>query len=406
MINYQNLDLRIQADGAAYAVHAQLGSQNAVERFDPEPWPSWNFGALERKGPDEIKRCGSALFQSLIRGKVRDLYQQGRGEAGADAARGLRIRILIDLRDSRLRSFLNVPWELLYDVGADANPLLALDSRRAIVRMIDSNEPHVAPAAGDLKRVLLVSANPVGTDRLQLGLELARAEEALNRNSLRPDVLRGATRSTLHDRIQDIVPQIVHFMGHGSFDTLYDEGALVLTGSEGKLDLLRASTLAGFFAGIPTPRLVILNACLTAATEPQSHSTFAAFASIAAALSATGLPAVIAMQSTIRDSSAIRFTDRLYSALVRNAPIEAALSQARSAISALDRSMLDWAVPVLYLRTHGGGPLLNAARSAPPAVSPTQSQPVNSTTVHRNYGVMVIGTVGPITTQEHRHGSD
>jgi hypothetical protein len=257
-----------------------------------------------------------------------------------------------------------------------------------------------------LKRVLLVSANPAGTDRLQLDVELSRAEEALNRNSLRPAVLRGATRSTLHDCIHDMAPQIVHFMGHGTFDTLYDEGALVLTDSDGKSDLLRASTLAGFFTGIPTPRLVILNACLTAASEPQTNSTFAAFASIAAALSATGLPAVIAMQSTIRDSSAIRFTHRLYSALVRNAPIEGALSQARSAIGALDRSMLDWAVPVLYLRTHGGGSVLEAVRSAPPAVSSSQSQPGTSTTVHRNYGVMVIGTVGQISTQEQKHGSD
>ena len=405
MIEYEDLDLRIQADGDGYAVHAQRGSQVARESFDPVRWRSWDLGDLERQGPDEIKKRGSALFDSLIRGKVRDLYQQGRGGAGNNAAKGLRIRILIDLRDPRLRPFLNIPWELLYDRSADASPLLALDSRRAIVRMIDSNEPHVAPPAGDLKRVLLASANPIDTTPLKLDEERKRAEEALLRNHVRPDVLRSATRATLYDRIQDGAPQIVHFMGHGTVDTLYKEGALVLEGRGGKRDLLHASMFATFFTGNPMPRLVILNACLTAAAGNRERArTFSAFASVAAALSASGLPAVIAMQSTIRDDYAIRFTERLYEGLIQNLPVEAALSRARAAMSALDRYVLDWAAPVLYLRTHGGGTVQPSDAATPPA--PTTSQPSStSTTVHSSYGVVVIGTVGTLNHQAGNHGS-
>jgi hypothetical protein len=394
---YDNLDLRIQADGDGFAVVAQRGSQSVREDFDPAPLGWTDLKELEARGDHEIRRYGSALFNALIRGKVRDLYQQGRGNLGNDAARGLRIRIIIDLRDPRLRPLMRVPWEILYDPSADASQLLALDARRAIVRMIESSEPSVEPPAGPLRRVLLVAANPVDTTRLNLDNECMRAEEALSRMHIRPDVLRGATRSALYDRIRDREPQIVHFMGHGMLDATREEGALLLEGKDRNRDVLHASTFATFFAGGAMPRLVVLNACLTAA-EGRAE-TFEAFSSVATALIAAGLPAVIAMQSTIRDNSACRFTERLYGGLVANKPIEAAVSDARAALSSMGRYMLDWAAPVLYLTAQGGGRIEAREPDARQRAQAPQGQAPASTAVEKNYGVVIIGPVSTVTSQ-------
>lgn len=397
MIAYENLDLRIQADGDTFAVVAQRGTQSVSGPFGPLPSHSWDLEKLERQGPEVIKRRGSDLFNALFQGEVRNMYQQSRGSVGSDAGRGFRIRILLDLRDPRVRPFMQIPWEILFDPNADASQLLALDSRRAIVRMIDSNEPHVDPPSGPLKRILLVSANPVDTDRLQLDVERRRVEEVLSRYGLQPDVLRGATRSTLLDHIQNCVPQIVHFMGHGSL--IDGEGVLLLEGRKRARDPLPASAFASFCTGRSVPRLVILNSCRTAAVG--RARTFQAFASVAAALSAAGVPAVIAMQSTIRDTSAIRFMERLYEGLLRNAPIEAALADARSSLSAIDRYMLDWAAPVLYLRAHAGG--ITDTKDTEVSARPQPSQPPSSTIIQSNNGVVVISsTVSSLTQQGDR----
>lgn len=389
---YDNLDLRIQADGEGFIVFAQRGTQSVREQFDPPVLGLSDLKELERRGEEEIKKYGAALFEALIRGRVRDLYHQGRG----DAIRGLRIRIMLDLRDARVRPLMRLPWEILYDPRADASQLLALDSRRAIVRMIDSSEPPLEPPTGPLKRVLLVSANPVDTAPLNLEQECGRTAGILSRIHLLPEVLRPATRSSLYDRIRDGEPQIVHFMGHGVFDALRGEGALLLEDSEGGRDVLHGSTLAAFFDSRTAPRLVILNACLTAVAGRSEE--FEAFSSVAAALIAAGLPAVIAMQSTIRDTSAIRFTDRLYSALVANKPVETALSDARSALSSLSRYMLDWAVPVLYLRGNGSGMEAQEGEALPGTHHQQLPPP---TTINNKYGVVVIGPVNTVTSTTH-----
>lgn len=352
MIAYENLDLRIRADGDRLVVDAQRGNAQAVSESFKLRSRSWNLEEIELAGPDEIRKRGSELFKALIHGQVKDLYHQGRGGTGSDARRGMRIRIQIDPRDARLRPLMHVPWEILYDASADANRWVALDARRAMARMIDSSEPHVEAAAGDLKRVLLAAANPADTDRLKLNAELKRVSDILSRHDLRPVILERTTRSVLLERIGDCEPQIVHFMGHGSIDSPHGKGVLLFEGKRRAIDAVDAPTFASFFVGRAMPRLVLLNSCLTAATG--RARTFNAFSSVAAALIAAGVPAVIAMQSTIRDDNAVKFTEALYGALVRGNAIEDALSQARAALSARNRFMLDWAAPVLYVRAQGG----------------------------------------------------
>ena len=56
------------------------------------------------------------------------------------------------------------------------------------------------------------------------------------------------------------------------------------------------------------------------------------------------------MQSEVLDTSAIEFTETLYRSLARGNPIEAAVADARKALSTSRVNTIDWAAPVLFLR--------------------------------------------------------
>ncbi len=379
---YEDFDLRLQTKGEGLAVFARRGSQTAWEPFKLEPLLSFEIADLELRGREAVVQSGTALFDALIQGTVRSLYQQARGSIGSDPDKGIRIRIHIDARDERLRPLVRLPWEIVFDSAANMNQFLAIDGRRAVVRTVDSTEPPLAPAAGPLERVLVASANPNGSEPLALDRECEKVKEALLRNQVRPTIVRRAARLPLHQWICDSQPQIVHFMGHGDLDPDRGEGVLILENGNGEEDALDASTFASFFAGRAAPQLVILTSCLTAV--PGRERNFGAFSSIAAALVAAGLPAVIAMQSEIRDGNAILFTERLYRALMRRSPVESietAVTEARVAVHLADRITLDWAAPVLFVRGEES-PRIQVPIAKP--VPPPQSHYV----VH---GVLVIG---------------
>lgn len=391
MIAYEDFDLRIQADGDRFAVVARRGSQRAVESFDLDPGSGWNIWAPPNNGKGEIERRGAALFAALIHGAVKDLYQQGRGGAGNDAARGMRIRIQIDSRDERLRPFMSIPWEILFDRSADAGRLLALDARRPIVRMIDSNEQQVDPAPLPIKRVLLALSQPSDTMMLKLKHERSEVDSVLRRHGLLPKVLERATRWSLQTAILEEQPQILHFMGHGTSDEQSGEGLLLLENENRQKDPIHASELARFFIGRPAPRLVILTSCVTGIPGPVANA--GPFASVAAALVSAGLPAVIAMQAAVRDTNAILFTQRLYEGVVRGDAVEAAIASARIALQLKDREVPDWAAPVLFVRAQGGGTI----PITPPGSSTAAAEPRSSTgSGSQTYGIS-IGQHGQIT---------
>lgn len=345
MLSYEDFDLRIRSDGDHFVVHAQLGSQQASEPFEIDPAQCKDLRVLEVFERDDARKEGQALFHALIRGRVRDLYQQSRGHAGRDSASGQRIRLLFDPHDERLRRLIRLPWELLQDPG-DANNLLALDVRRPIVRVVDTTEPSLTPSTEKLARVLLALANPDGEAALDLERELDAVTRALARIGIQPIVVKRATRDALFDAIADNEPQIVHFMGHSEIDPETGDGVLLLEDGARGEDRLTGSLFARYFGGRSAPRLVILTSCLSAspgrAAEP--------FAGIAFALAAAGLPAVIAMQSEVLDENAVRFTERLYRRLADDDPIEGALADARRALSISRVDTLDWAAPVLFMR--------------------------------------------------------
>lgn len=389
MILYEDFDLRIQSDGNRFVVSARRGVQTATEPFELDRHRIPTLENLEKVEPEVVQRSGSVLFEALIHGKIRDLYHQARGAMSGNSSAGVRIRLHFDPRDPRLRSLMGLPWEIVCEPSTDRPNLPGLDARRPIVRVIDSVEPIVTADAGPVERVLLVMSDPLNADALDVERERTAIESALAEVSIRPTVLKHATRQGLLERITDHEPQVVHFIGHGELGEADGEGVLVLENADRAEDRLQASTFAAFFNGRAMPRLVVLAACLTGVSSDRKA---APFAGVAMSLVAAGLPAVIAMQSEISNESAIRFSEWLYRRLARGAPLEAAVAHARQAVLAEvvagSQPSLDWASPVLFMRGQAGSPLERGRVT--PAIASSHATPQ----VH-----MPITTTGPIDTQ-------
>ena len=94
----------------------------------------------------------------------------------------------------------------------------------------------------------------------------------------------------------------------------------------------------------PAMRLAYLNACEGALASGQS-----VFTGVAQTLVREGLPAAVAMQAEITDAGAIELARIFYTALAAGRPVDAALTQARVALSVAGSP--EWAIPVLFSRS-------------------------------------------------------
>jgi hypothetical protein len=184
--------------------------------------------------------------------------------------------------------------------------------------------------------------------------------------------LPGQTARDLQRALQRGPWHIFHFIGHGDYDPRTEEGVLALCNEQGKTSLLYATQLARLLTDHDTLRLTILNACNGAKGSQQD-----VFSSTAAVLARFGLPAVVAMQEEITDDAATEWTHAFYEALATGLPVDAAVAEARQAITLTVNNSLEWGTPVLFLRATDGVlfHLSEATRPLEPAVVPARVTP-------------------------------
>jgi hypothetical protein len=113
--------------------------------------------------------------------------------------------------------------------------------------------------------------------------------------------------------------------------------------------LISAQTLARELCSSDVA-VVVLNACQSA-----TEDTSPALMGLAPNLIRAGVPAVVAMQYSIADSSAVHFSRALYEVLAEGGPLDAAVTEGRKAISAhVSEDSMDWGIPVLFMRSSDG----------------------------------------------------
>ncbi len=147
---------------------------------------------------------------------------------------------------------------------------------------------------------------------------------------------------------------IFHFGGHGVFRAVAPErseasahiGMIALEDENGDLDALPADRLSEILRSQGV-RLALFTACQTGQRDAS-----AIWNSIAVALLKARLPAVVAMQSKLRDDLAPVFSGVFYRALVAGYPLDYAVAAGRMALrNAARDDAMDWSVPVLYRRS-------------------------------------------------------
>jgi hypothetical protein len=296
-----------------------------------------------------LEEFGNTLFQALFPTDVRLLYESAK--ARLEESKGLRLCL-------RLPDILtHLPWEFLYE----APFYLATDPRLSIVRFLELREVPQPLSVQPLLRVLLVISNPKDVPPLHVKEEEQRVrstlQDLIGRKVVEIETLAPATLDGLRDKLRHNF-HIFHYTGHGQ---LAETGYLLFEDDSGYADTVDADMLAQHLRGT-TVRLVVLNACQTALT-----SGIDAFMGVAPALVQAGLPAVVAMQMSIPDSSALEFAKEFYKALADNYPIDAAMTEGRKAIIAhlgqSWRGQVDWGIPVLFMRVSDGH-VLHLAKGA------------------------------------------
>jgi hypothetical protein len=267
---------------------------------------------------------------------------------GRDA--GVRLHLRFAFEESLLR-LARLPWELLHDPWAP--DFLLLDRRLLLLRVLERSEAMPPLQVILPMRIIIALAMPWGALPLDSARELERIREALPESDFEIEVMREATLEKLRDRLlpEDRtapgkpLPAVLHFIGHGEVDSTGRQVSIFLQKDSGEPDRVDAAGLARAIRGTGV-RLVLLNACHTGQL-PENPA-----AGMAPTLLHSGIPAVIAMQHSVLDTDAIRFSESLYRRLAKEALLESAVCEARLALS--QRSTVSWAVPALYLSVENG----------------------------------------------------
>ena len=235
-------------------------------------------------------------------------------------------RIYLDLRSDELKRY---PWELLrldgQDIFTAANTRWCL-GRPERTRHFAAGDP---PDAEHPLRVLVVLGNRPDDRNIRARQELMVIEREAHRHNT--DVL---LRTLLYPAAQDIQtalekfrPHVFHFIGHGGSDDKEPPQIYVYSKKADLSEPWPASRVRTVFAQAP-PRVVVLNACLTAHAPTQATSLVDAFTD-------AGCIATVAMLGEILGTASEAFSERLYQELFAGQPIDTATTRARLAVGAI-----------------------------------------------------------------------
>ncbi len=374
-LKYDDFDLEITPSGDNYRVHLNGPTGQAAADFIL-PFTDVDVSnflgrigqvrrSMRRADAPELhaaKDFGGKLFKAIFAG---ELIAQLRGsvEQSLNNDRGLRIRLR--LTDSP--ELADLPWEFLYDSAQ--NHFLTTSTETPLVRFLDLPQ-RIAPLRATLPlRVLVVISSPKNLKRLDAEGEWQRLQDAL------ADLLRGghivlerlpaATIDALRLRARGAPFHIFHFIGHGGFDIIAEDGVLQFEDENGMSHPVRGEMLGMHLHDHRSLRLAVLNACEGARSSRQDP-----FSGVAQSLLQQRVPAVIAMQFEISDAAAKVFAREFYCAIAEGNPVDAAVCESRKRYSTRNSARNGPRRSCTCARTRGSCSICRHRRSPRPTLSP------------------------------------
>ena len=301
--------------------------------------------ARDTSGERLVRDIGTRLFDALFHGPVGDAYV---ASLLSSRARGELLFVTLRLKAPQLAA---LPWEAMFCTETDE----FLCRTGPLIRRVDADLAPVTEEVDPPVHVLGVAALPGAID---VDAEREKISTSLTSSNIGAQVVvswleEQASWDTIQQKLLSGRWHVVHFIGHGTYDEISDQGELILPEPGGSQPYHLGGELVASLLrqAIPPPKLVVLNSCMTGQSGANDQ-----FSSVAAKLVKRGIEAVAAMQFTISDASAIAFTRGFYSALASGHDIDVAMHAGRAAIF-VGTGSLEWITPVLY--AHGNTNLFN-----------------------------------------------
>ncbi len=166
-------------------------------------------------------------------------------------------------------------------------------------------------------KVLLISANPDGTSKLELDEEVREIQNKIRSSDYRESVklisLPAVRPADLLQALNQHRPDVVHFSGHGN-----SSDQILLLSDNGQQKPVRKEALVALFQTVKDNiRLVVLNSCYS---RPQAEAI------------SKNVECTIGMSKAIGDKAAIVFSASLYGAIGFGRSIQEAFDQAKTAL--------------------------------------------------------------------------
>ncbi len=341
--------------------------QDAARGEFPRPLPIETIERLQAYAEDKLEEseeesgdprllpydAGQRLYEALFNGEIGELFDKSRAALANQDDVGLRLRLRFRLDDREVSYLAALPWELLVD--PKTNEHLLLDLKTPIVR--DLAHPHSRKgtlATPPPLRILTVAAEPRDQIPVDLRDEVERMERVLaaliEDGEVEIHSLWDPSPEELRDFLRETPVHVVHYLGHAGYHSPTGFGALLFADAQGLTEQVDGEMLAAIFKSMSSVRLVVLNACKTARHAGLEGAPLY-YGTASALIARTGMPAVVAHQYSIEDSSATNFSEIFYKRLAAGDPVDTAITEAR--LQLWMRSP-EWGSPVLFLSAESG----------------------------------------------------
>jgi hypothetical protein len=343
---YKDLFLSIErsTEGRSeYKVIGQFDGKRAEADLD-RPVSSEEIAKLwEGRGKGFFaQEIGNRIYKAVFSREVLELMTWAKESLGR--WEGLRLRFRAG--SSEVSEW---PLEAMYD----GRRFLALQKDWLIVRY--QGEPKAKSTLWALRPlcVLVVVSSPKALEPLDVNQEWEEIrnelEPLIRKKRVEVQRLDTPTPRLLKTELDKKKYHVLHFIGHGAFNQDEQGGLIFLADAEGNALPLGGAVLSALLGEHPSIRLVVLNTCEGALARGDRYS------GVAQTLIHQGIPAVLAMQAKIPDSTAVRFSQRFYERIAKGRPIDRALRKVRYELFGENAGKdADWAMPVLFLGAKNG----------------------------------------------------
>ncbi len=304
---------------------------------------------------------GGKLMQELGIGLWRWLFSPSLGQSlaisqGVAAGNAKPLRIRLEVRDRYLGL---LPWEIMQSevnmqpVSVSHNILFSRTSSRVT--------PLALPPLADCLRILLVAGEdscPESQQALQLRTEIdniVRIVKGEDRD--KTPIIDVLIRPTTQELIETLDRGNYNAFFYGGHGEPHQEGGLLKFGS--------GTALTGIELGQVLVRnrviLCVFNTCW-GAKPALTGDEIIERSSLAEALIAGGVPAVLGMRDRIADREALTFISTFSKDLSEGLPIDQAVRHARGNLLSTYRfNQPAWTLPILYMHPNFDGQIIQSA---------------------------------------------